>query len=492
MTNEIQLSGFNVHDPKFNELLQKTPGVNELVQQLAQQCYKSDLALFELTQSHICLQGEPVQPNTTLGELLTTVNRYVKQENVQPARVANLLFAKDNGLLAQSGKLSLPLYEFHYANGEVDSQNRNRLCTLGLLALIVAMTMHKMLGVPLDSAKEAVLNQRMHVIRLAYSLPRQGSFKNYLNGKMMTASQLQDILDGQATIHFNGSRAVQDDEKAAVTMSMRGVDVGSNESLINGFKLGKIGSPELFTYYSMNHLWSTEKGGYFLFTQSGCEPALYEKKLQKVVSDSITLVYRCLWSWETGFLPRNYTLRSALSGVVVDTIPPAPGGKTDNYKLPKIDASQFDPEYFEEVISSIWARKSADEWYALTGEEEVQRFDEELNLFELATQLFYLDNADDAIFARQLSIRKQEEGKTAKTRFPKVGNALLWLMNAIESNAEQTQTTEYSGLEQLLGMNLYVVRGEEEVVSTTTPARSGVDLTSLLNDFEFDFAQVDF
>lgn len=490
--SDIQLSGFNLHDEKFAEQLKRTPGAIEFVQQLASSCYQSNTALFDVFQSHICLQGNPVEPNTTLGDLLATVNQHVKQENIQPARVANLLFAKDNGILAQSGKLSLPLFEFHYASGNVDSQNRNRLTTLGVLATFICMMMHKMLNISLEDAKTVVLNQQMHVIRLAYNLPRSSSYKNYLTGKVMSAAQLQDVLDGQATIHFNGSRQVQDDEKAAVTMSMRGIDVSNNDSLINGYKLSKLNATELFTYFSMNHLWSTDKGGYFLFTQAGCEPALYEKRLQKVISDSISLVFRCLWSWETGFQKRNYSLRSPLSGVIFDTSAPTADSKTGNWKLPKIDPAMFDAEYYSEAITNIWERKTADEWVEVTGEEECGQFAESLNIFELATQLFYLDNTKDTIFARQLSIRKPDEKAANQPRFPKVGNALLWLFNAIESNSEETGAVEYSGMEMLLGANLYIVRGEEEEETTTTPARAGVDLSSLLQGIELDFQAIDF
>ena len=463
-------------DAKLDGVMKKR--AKHLIDAMCQTLLESDLAFFNIFQSHIALNGQAVQPNVEFGELLLTVNSTVKQENVQVERIVHILSNGEQSLLGQSGKLSLPLFEFQYQNGSKDSQNRNRLITLAALSAYCVSNLANQ-GHDLALVKQKVLEQKLHVLRLSYSLPTDQVYQDYLTGKVLSNSTLQARLDGQATIHFNGSRQVQEDEKVAVAMSMKGIDIANPASVTSGYMSEKLTAADHFVFSSMNHLWNS---GYYLKVAAGCGLVQYKLRYPKVVSDIVNLVLRCLWNHASNSQLGNYTLRYALGGNVGDSTPPSLESKTGNWKIKKISGANFDQKFFNTALNSVWQRRTAEEWETLTGQ-GYPYGDEELSLFEYATQLFF-DNNPTSIFARQLSLSASKEGEKATSKFPKVGNAIVHLLDAMEEAGDHDL---FSGVELFLGMNQFIVRGDEEETEELNSR-----LSDLIQTTEFDIGALEF
>ena len=463
-------------DPKLDGVMKKK--AKHLLDAMCQTVMESDLAFFNLFQSHIVLNGLTVQPNVEFGELLLTVNSTVKQENVQVERIVHILSNGEQSLLGQSGKLSLPLFEFQYANGAKDSQNRNRLVTLAALSAYCVSSLANQ-GHDVNLVKQKVLEQKMHVLRLSYSLPSDQVFQDFLTGKVLSNSTLQARLDGQATIHFNGSRPVQEDEKVAVAMSMKGIDIANPASVTSGYMSEKLTAADHFVFSSMNHLWQQ---GYYLKVAAGCGLVQYKLRYPKVVSDIVNLVLRCLWNHCSNNNPGNYTLRYALGGNIGDSVPPKIDSKTGNWGIKKISGANFDKAFFNTTLTEVWKRRTAEEWEELTNQ-AYPYGDEELSLFEYATQLFF-DNNPSSIFARQLSLSVNKDGAKPASKFPKVGNAIVHLLDAME---EASDHDLFSGVELFLKMNQFIVRGDEEEVEELNSR-----LSDLIQTTTFDIGGLDF
>lgn len=463
-------------DAKLDSVVKKK--AKHLLDTMCQEILNSDLAFFNIFQSHIVLNGIPVQPNVEFGELLLTVNSTVKQENVQVERIVHILSNGEQSLLGQSGKLSLPLFEFVYFNGQRDSQNRNRLITLACLSAYCVSTLSQQ-GHDVNLVKQRVLEQKLHVLRLSYQLPVDQVFQDYLTGKVLSNNTLQSRLDGQATIHFNGSRQVQEDEKVAVSMSMKGIDIANPASVTSGFMSEKLTAADHFVFSSMNHLWTA---GYFLKVAAGCGLVNYKLRYPKVVSDIVNLVLRCLWNHSSNSNPGNYTLRYALSGNVGDSTPPTIDSKTGNWKLKKISGANFNQKFFSTTLTEVWKRRGGEEWEELT-KESYPYGDEDLSLFEYATQLFF-DNNPSSIFARQLSLSVNKDGAKPASKFPKVGNAIVHLLNLMEEACDHDL---FSGAELFVGMNQHIVRGDEEETEELNSR-----LSDIIQTTEFDITVIDF
>ena len=75
-------------DAKLDGVMKKR--AKHLIDAMCQTLLDSDLAFFNIFQSHIALNGAAIQPNVEFGELLLTVNSTVKQENVQVERIVHI------------------------------------------------------------------------------------------------------------------------------------------------------------------------------------------------------------------------------------------------------------------------------------------------------------------------------------------------------------------------------------------------------------------
>ena len=487
--SEIRLAGFNITDPKFTESFKKTPGASAFVEKLAMACLTSDTAMADMFFGHIRVNGQPLENNSTLEELLSTVNAVAQQENIMPERVQKILMDKENGLLAQDGKFSLPFWQNAYSDGRIDSQNRNRLALVGALSYFCGATLIQVKNVPPDVAKAALLRQRLPVLTLSYDVG-QALSTNYLTGKHYQGSQLLDLLDGQVTIHFNGSRQVQEDEKLAVTMSMKGVDITSVQSLEKAYRLEKINMADHWVLRSLAHLWDNNKNCYNLINMPGCEQSYYRRRMPKVMSDTVQLMYRCLFGWEVAYAEGNHSLRFALAGVAGDVLEPKEGKQ--RYRMPKLDVASYDAEMFEQCLISIWERKTPQEWEDITG--QAFEYDCSLNLLELSTQLYYSEN-EDVQYARQLTIRKASDKDSVEkknSKFPKIGNAILYVLKLIEDNTDLQGSDYFTGTEVYVGLNSFLLRGEEVNEEGTTAATSRSNLESLLNVIDFDLEDISF
>lgn len=383
---------------------------------------QDDLVLFKHWQAHLVINGSQVVPNTTIAELLGTVNSSVQQENISPSRVGAVVGGED-GLLTL-GKFLLPLYQTRYSHGGVDSQNRHRAYAVGSITKLLCGYLQKQ-GVP----QEYVLNQRLSVLELSYDLSLAVN-KVWNGSKTLSLSNYPtpQQLDGKVTIAFNGSRTPTSGEVKAVKLSSMGVQVTSKPSLLKGIKDGLVSFKEGWVLYTLHTSFVAGEGTHSHTIMAGGKAtggADYKRLFPESLRSSLTTLFATLWSFETtdGVKP----FRHALTGS--PKLLPKQGKKGWTTASTGF-ASTIEVEQLEGFIEALLLEvRPASEWAALTGMSFNMDESLELSLFELAFQILWAHPK-----MQEINNIGRNSGTSKTSDRVKLGNVLEDLLKALDDN----------------------------------------------------------
>lgn len=387
--------------------------------------------LYGQFQSHIILNGSPTPITTTLAEALASVNGSVAQENINLRRVSEILFG-ESGLLTL-GKLALPLYSVTYSHGGVDSQNRHRLYSLGVLTKLLKGAVGKTHPEHQAAYEQWLLSQGLSVLNLSYSVTPTKWYtgaKNPVLGRV--GMETQKVLDGLATIHFNGSRTPSSGEKTMVKLSSLGVDIYDVSSVVGGISSGSLDAKTGFALLCLNESYG-EGQGHALTIVPGCEQTS-GAEYARFAPEGLRNAYKTLWEscskFEMGGVSGNHTLR----GCVVGCSTLVPTVKKNKTSTPVFNSSKHkvSPDLLLSTVESLISdQRVVSEWADLTGLAlDKLPPDAELSFLELAFQVLWTMNTS------QLGNIGRSIG-TAKTEIQaawKLGNVINYLLTALDDN----------------------------------------------------------
>lgn len=387
--------------------------------------------LYNQFQSHIYINGSSIPVTTTLVDALTTVNNSVAQENINLRRVSEILFG-ESGLLTL-GKLALPLYSVTYSHGGVDSQNRHRLYSLGVLTKLLKGAVSKTHPEVASQYEEWLLSQGLSVLNLSYSVTPtkwySGS-KNPVLGRV--GVETQKILDGLCTIHFNGSRTPSSGEKTMVKLSSLGVDIYDSSSIIGGVGSGSLDSKTAFALLCLNESY---REGHALAIVPGCEltsGAEYARFAPEGLRNAYKSLFETVYKFQVGGINGNHVLRGPVVGCATLVPRVGKGGKTTtptfNHAKHKVS-----PDLLLSTVEALISdQRTIHEWADLTGLALMDKLppDAELSFFELAFQVLWTMNTNNlGNIGRVVGSAKTEHQAAWK-----LGNVVNYLLTALDDN----------------------------------------------------------
>ena len=446
----------------FTASLKAQPSLLKLTEWLIKELFetKNTQLIFNVFFAHFVENGKPVEPNYTLGQLVSTVDVGSIQEFMSDTRLRELMFG-DMGLF-KTYKLLVPITISKVDGEDRNDNGRHRSASFGFLGYALAIGL-KQMGMPSEEAVALIDSQAVWVQRLDYDVTNAvvPVFTSTRKGKDTVYSltildddsseeheKLQNQLTAQFVIQANSSRKPQKGEIEGVELGALGVNIKKPASVINGFRKGAIDKFKLFRFLSQAELYVFGEG-YELCLLNSFRMQQYKPYSPITLQKLFDGVAKSLWAHAGGGADKCHPFRSLLTGCE-NAMPKYSKEKGWNTPAPRPD--KCNNVALLSFVKAFWEPQSLEAWQETVEGYRFEKLDllvgkleeastkqglefglPELSLVELAWQLYHLaDGAETINLDKALS--KSKDKITFFTVFEQLLNQWDVNLEASESN----------------------------------------------------------